>query len=182
MNGPYIRMSRAASTAKVILLSGIPAAGKSTYGRWLQTHKGYLSFDVENNALDSFGLTSQWNALFESNGLDTSFVRALDKSGRFVVLDWGFPPRCLPVVMALKQAGVEIWWFDGDRDAARQSFISRGTVPVECLDVQMRSIERAWPHLRAVFGDRIVNAIRSGPTYMTPEAVFDHMFGSQKRT
>ena len=134
--------------------------------------KDFLHLDVENGALDRFGVKSSWDSMFADTGTTRLFVDGLTRTGRFIVLDWGFPVGCLPIVESLKQAGVEIWWFDGDRDAARQSFIKRGTVPVECLDIQMRDINREWPAIKQVFGDHIVYSVQTGPTYLTSEAVF----------
>ena len=159
-----------------VLLTGIPASGKSTYGRWLQTAKGFLYLDVEHGELESVGLTAEWNSIFAPNGSVDSFVAALSRIKRPVVLDRGFPPHCLPVVESLKHAGIEVWWFDGNRPAARKSFISRGTVSVECLNVQMHGIQRNWSAIKGVVGDRVINTVTAGPTYEDPEITFVRMF------
>jgi hypothetical protein len=77
--------------------------------------KGFLYVDIENGGLEPAGLSSHWNAMFAPHGSANSFVAVLKQMPRPVVLDWGFPPRCLPIVESLKHAGVEVWWFDGDR-------------------------------------------------------------------
>jgi hypothetical protein len=61
-------------------------------------------------------------------------------------------------------------------DAARDSFIHRGTVSIECLDVQMGGIARDWSAIRRVVGDRIINTVKSGPEYQNPELIFARMF------
>jgi hypothetical protein len=131
-------------TFSPVLLSGIPGSGKSSFGRWLQAAKGFIYLDIENGALESAGLTPLWNSMFSPQRSVTGFVSALGRMANPVVLDWGFPPLHLPIVESLTQAGVEVWWFDGDRGAARDSFLRRGTVSVECLNIQMDAIAREW--------------------------------------
>jgi hypothetical protein len=161
---------------RIVLLTGIPASGKSTYGRWLESTKGFLYVDIENGGLEPAGLSSHWKAMFGPNGSTSSFVAALNQMGRPIILDWGFPPHCLPIVESLKYAGVEVWWFDGERNAARNSFVQRGTVSVQCLDVQMGGIERDWSAIMRVVGDRVIDTVKSGPQYQNPEIIFTRMF------
>jgi len=52
-----------------LLISGIPASGKTTLCKWLEENKGFLHIEVEE-----------------------PFVQALDKFKRPVAIDWGFPP------------------------------------------------------------------------------------------
>lgn len=162
----------------VVLISGIPASGKSSYGRWLAREKGFMHLDVEQpGVLRQTGLEAQWNDMFAAASVEL-FVKALRLAGPPVVLDWGFPPRCLSIVEALKNAGVDIWWFDGDRRAARESFLSRGSVSVHALDVQMAATEKAWPGIQAVFGSRLIETVSAGPVYLEPGIIFERMFGS----
>src|ERR1700685_129293 len=81
--------------SRLLLLTGIPATGKSTYGRWLETVKGFAYVDIENGGLEPAGLLPHWNAMFAPSGSASSFVGALDRMRHPVVLDWGFPPHCL---------------------------------------------------------------------------------------
>jgi hypothetical protein len=160
------------------MLSGIPATGKSTYGRWLAETNGVLHLDLENGDLDRHGLEAAWAASTSSAPEPPEvFVQALLKLNRRVAIDWGFPPEWLPFVKALHAAGVRAWWFDGDRDAARRRFIQRGTVPVQALDVQMRKIEAANLALRDFYGDRWLDIVHSDGTPTPWEDVYNLMFG-----
>jgi hypothetical protein len=167
---------------KIVLISGIPASGKSCYGQWLEIEKGFIHLDVEQNGvLAQTGLMAEWTAIFASGGSVTPFVVALRKLGKPVTIDWGFPPYWLSVVDALKAEGVEIWWFDGDRQAARESFVKRGTVQVAALDRQMAAIDGAWPEIKRVFGSHVINTVSTGGSYLKPEAIYRRMFGSAKK-
>lgn len=128
-----------ADCSQSIMLCGIPASGKSTYGDWLQQEKGMLFVDVEEDgALEGANLETQWSRLFNEPSCARDFVAGLaDRT----VLAWGFPVRCLPMLAALKEAGLVLWWLDGNRKAARDSFIVRGTVGLKYFDRQMLDIE-----------------------------------------
>jgi len=58
---------------------------------------------------------------------------------------------------------VEIWWFDGERDAARQSFIDRGTVGVECMAVQMVDIQQELLAIKSSVQRASVSSIKWRP-------------------
>lgn len=163
---------------KLILLSGIPASGKSSYGQWLAREKGFLHLDVEKNGvLAKAGLEPVFHETFQSRDV-MPFVRTLRSRERHVAVDWGFPPHCLWVIQALGRAGVDLWWFDGDREAARKAFLKRGTVAVANLDRQMGAIERAWPDIASTFGTHILRTVAAGPSYLAWSDVFAHMFGA----
>lgn len=125
----------------LLLIAGIPATGKSHFGRWLRREHGYVHVDIDEiSRLQNLGLAPALKACLQaSNG--AALVSALRALGTHVVLDWGFPPERLDVVREMKREGVEIWWFDGDRAEARKQFVARGTVPVSALDIQMQKID-----------------------------------------
>ena len=86
-----------------------------------------------------------------------------------VVVDWGFPPNCLPFVRSLVGAGFSHWWFDGDRDAAHESFLSRHDNPgwEDAWQIQLERIEQSWEEIAAVFSGRIIDVIGTGPSYLS---------------
>lgn len=162
---------------RLVLLSGIPATGKSTYGRWLSGTKGALHLDLENGDLERHGLAQAWSASATSPSESPEpFVRALRRLDRDGALDWGYAPPWLPFVTALHDSGVSAWLFDGDRAAARQAFIRRGTVSVEALDVQMQQIAAVEPALRAFYGVRWLDVMRPDGTYIAWDDLHELMF------
>lgn len=152
---------------KVLLLSGIPASRKTTFGRWLEGNRGFLHLDVETvGVLERHELRQEWDALFTR--APDSLLASLSRP---TVIDWGFPPHCLPFVRSLVGAGVQPWWFGGDGNAARQAFIARGTGSLVDFERQMTAIGANWPAIEAVFSPNILRVIEAGPTYVEPEAI-----------
>ena len=109
------------------------------------------------------------------------FVSALRGVGRPVILSWGFPLGCLPLVRRLHDVGVTAWWFDGDRAAARAHFIRRGAGSLDDWDRQMAQIEQHWPVLSAFYADRTIATVASDGTFMALEDDFARMVGHRRR-
>lgn len=165
----------AAVAAPILLICGIPGAGKTTFARWLEKTKGFLDLDVERDeTLCQAGLEELWEEVFTKRSVHP-FLDALRKLNRPVVIDWGFPPSCLNIVRALQKQGVQVWWFDGDRAAARRKFIERGTVWVECLDIQMIDIESEWKEIAAVIGANVLNVLDKDGMFLSPEAIYERI-------
>lgn len=165
----------------LLLISGVPATGKTTFARWLGEHRGFLSADVERGGLGPLGLQSEWNEAV-GHGRPTGLVAALGALHQPVALDWGYPTNSLPFVEALCSAGVGAWWFDGDRAAARRHFIERGTVPVDALDRQMANIDAVWPRLAAFYGDRIIHTVDAEGRFVDWTDVLDRIVGKTAAT
>ena len=106
----------------LVFIAGIPASGKSHFGRWLESKYGFVHIDPEeNNRLDSLSIHDVWDACFISRDC-APFAQALRRLKEPVVFNWGFPVPCLPVAAALKEAGFDSWWLDADTARARTEF------------------------------------------------------------
>ncbi len=131
------------------LITGIPGTGKTSVGDYLAAEH---DFEQPPTLMRFLGRGEQ--------GL-RSELDALAAKGRDVVVSWGFMPReQLPVVLFLRDVGFEWIWFDGNREAARRTFLDRGTVPEHLLDAQLMRIarhidlDRLQPRLLNSFDDR----------------------------
>jgi len=145
-----------------LLVSGIPASGKSTFCRWLEEKKGFLHVDVEKpGVLVRHGLAAPWQALLGAGASAPPLLEALEKFKHLVAIDWGFPPEHLDAVRKLSEGGVMLWWFASDWAVARRKFKERGTLPVELFDIQMRKIEATLQDINAVFRSHVVYALPS---------------------
>ena len=49
-----------------------------------------------------------------------------------------------------------------------------GTVPAWFM--QLWLIERAWAEITSLYGDRLINVIRPGPSYLDREEIFSRIF------
>jgi hypothetical protein len=159
-----------------LLVSGIPASGKSTFCRWLEEKKGFLHLDVEKTGvLDRYGLATAWATLFDANTPAASFVQALDRFKRPVAIDWGFPPEHLDTVRKLFDGGVMLWWFAADWAVARRKFKERGTIPVGLFDIQIRKIEANLPEINALFRSHVEYTLPSTRVYTPPDKIWESM-------
>ena len=123
----------------VILLSGIPATGKSEFARYLAREHSFAHYDLEcyPRGWPHQELKKIWDAD------RTAFVSQLRKHHDRVALDWGFPTSCLQLVLELQKSGVKLVWFDGDIDRARQVFVQRGGIAVQTFENQITEIRKA---------------------------------------
>jgi hypothetical protein len=76
--------------------------------------------------------------------------------------------------------GASAWWFDGDRLAARESWLDR-EVPVdeEAWRIQTAGVDAAWPIIADIFRSRIVRTIGPGRAYLHERQIDNLMFGDQ---
>jgi hypothetical protein len=160
----------------VILLAGIPGSGKTTFGEYLRDAKGATHVDIEEAASrTASGADPHWDR-FVRLGAARELVEWLGLGGRVGVLDWGFPPRLLGMVAALGQAGAELWWFDGDRQAAHAIYRSRSFKNSEVdWQAQFAAIEGAWPQIARVFDGHIVTTVMPGPRLSDPGNTAEQM-------
>ncbi len=93
---------------------------------------------AEPDGLDSAGLRPSWDAFTEGESR-MAFLREIQSREPFV-LDWGFPLGCSNIVLALIHAGIDAWWFEGDRITAREHYLRRNTHPVLDFDIQFSNI------------------------------------------
>jgi hypothetical protein len=154
---------------EILLLSGVPATGKSTFGRWLQQERGFLHWDLEKQAVLITGRQLEWSPLLETRPGIRYFVRELGRMRPRVALDWGFPPERLGIISALQEEGVHTWWFDGDRTAALESFRRRGTVPLAAWHIQVSKIEDHWHRIEETYGPRMIRTLDANGRYADPE-------------
>jgi len=155
-----------------VLLAGIPATGKSTFGTWLSKEKHFKHEDLERHPNHLEWLERKPPGRF----IDELRARWPD-----FILNWGFPPndRCFAKVRSLVDAGMTPWWFDGDRGAALDSFVRRDTVNREAWNAQLAQIEDRWADIEDIFGANRIDVIDSDGVYLTCPEIYEVMFGSE---
>ena len=136
----------------LLLITGIPGTGKTTYGNNFAREFGFLHHDLEDN-----------QTLNRFNTNPAQFIGELLNEKKHLVVTWGFGPdreRSVFLVQQLRDAGFKWIWFDGNRPAALREFQKRATVSERDLHVQMhrieqsRIVERLKPTVINSFDDR----------------------------
>lgn len=123
----------------VILLSGVPATGKSKFAHHLAREHGFAHYDLE--CYPRGWPQPELKEIWETDR--TAFVMQIRQNHDRVALDWGFPVSCLSWVKQLRDQDVQLIWFDGDLDRAREVFVRRGGIDVTNFDKQVEEIQRA---------------------------------------
>jgi hypothetical protein len=163
---------------RLLLIAGIPAAGKSHFCGWLAQHHGFVHVDPEQEGrLEQLGIAEVWRRAFHDHD-PGELLDALRALGPRVVLDWGFPPQLIYFAEELSENGVELWWFDADRRRARDEFIRRDTVPVAALDIQMLAVQEYWEAIRELFHPNIILVLDAEGMRMEPNAIWQTISGN----
>jgi hypothetical protein len=123
-----------AGNRKLILITGIPGTGKSTYGEEFSKLFGFIHFDLENR-----------ETLGQLLSDPDKFIEGVVGQRGNIVVTWGFLPNDeqIGIVKQFKDRGFKLVWFDGNRPAALRAFIKRRTVPEELFYLQMFRIENS---------------------------------------
>jgi len=123
----------------LLLLSGIPAVGKSSFGRYLARKHAFAHYDLECHprGWPHPELKPVWDSS------RASFVAQLKGLHERIALDWGFPATAMPWVGELLAAGVRLVWFAADIERARELFLQRGGIAVANFNTQVRGIQQA---------------------------------------
>jgi hypothetical protein len=156
----------------IILLSGIPATGKSTFARYLADEYGFAHYDLEchPHGWPHPELKGTW----EAN--PSAFLAQVRQHHDRIALDWGFPVYCLSSVNELRSYGVQLIWFDGDLGWARKEFKKRGDCkgPEQNFNNQVADIQReGYP---ASLNCVVVPALSSSGIFLDPHQIEDIVF------
>jgi hypothetical protein len=162
---------------QLVLLAGIPAAGKTFFSRWAERHRSFLHLNVETDGpYRCPELRPVWPSPSGPRDV-TPLAHAMRALDRDIILDWGFPVRCFSTVQAFKNLGFALWWFDADRDQARRAYLRRAGGPATAFDRQVADIAREWATIRPVFEPNIITTLSADGTRMAPELLYAKMFG-----
>ena len=162
------------SLPHLMLIAGIPSAGKTYYGDWLAAKQGFLHIDdVTANHLRLFGLHQAWEEALLLRDAHP-FIVELQKQGHPAVLNWAFPLDCLPFVGLMKHAGVTLWWFDADIEAARREHIRNGK-EAAAFDSQISDITAHRVQIDTLFRPNVLQVLTPHGEHMAPEAIFEAM-------
>lgn len=126
----------------IILLTGIPASGKSEFAKHLVNKYGFVQYDLERFP-EGWPESQRQEEKKLWDRSRPAFVSQVRDKYRRVVLDWGFPAHCLPWVQELQFSGVNLVWFDADIRRARENYLGRKKGDLVCFDSQVAAIKQA---------------------------------------
>ena len=120
----------------LLLLSGIPAVGKSSFGRYLARDYGFAYYDLE--CYPRGWPHPELKPVWDSSRVE--FVSRLKAYHCRIALDWGFPGHAIGWVQELLSAGAKLVWLEGDIARAREEFLRRGSIDVAEFDAQVSAM------------------------------------------
>jgi shikimate kinase len=99
-----------------LLLSGVPATGKSTLAKYLESERGYHHIDMEGN---------NFSAGYEFRKDRQKFLERFAAYDN-VVINWGFMPFAdRKDIELIRENGFTIVWLDGNRVASFREYMKR---------------------------------------------------------
>lgn len=165
---------------RLLVISGVPATGKSSYCRW-RADQGWVFINHDRANLSTRRIDRTWWSLVIS-GRAPEFVQVVEAAQEDVALEFGFPMGLLPQVRLLKAAGAQHWWFDANHQTAREAFIARNQeairlrqfeqfVPVEAFENYIHEIAAHHDEIRALFATKIIETLKPDGTRMAVEEI-----------
>jgi hypothetical protein len=176
---------------QTLLICGMPASGKTSFGDWLRDNRGYIHADLDAaSCLKAAGLPPFWTEKERIANLDSGrlreFVRHLRTVGKPSVLTWTFPTDMVDFGREMTSFGVVAWWFEADRLASRQRYAARNTVlrngvyakgkpDTTLFDRYVGAVSSNWARIAPIFGDRIIRTLGSDGRFIDPVSIFDRL-------
>lgn len=156
-----------------LLISGIPGTGKTTLGNYLEENFGFVHVDLTR--LEKDNIESEEHAHLENQ------IEDMCREDKDFVLTWGFGPGISShentLVMILGK-GVQMIWLDGNRNAARSSFLkressARSPLSASEFDAQVKRIDDNDPI--SLYHPAIVNTFQEDGTRRQMSKVVDEI-------
>jgi hypothetical protein len=158
-----------------LLLAGLPATGKSSFGNWLEQHKGYFHLDFdEEDIVQRRGFGQAQDLLWHQHQA-ASLLQGLIARDQPIVLSWGFAPHFLPTVRQVLNYGFVPVWFTATPATARQAFIARGGIDIKYFDQYMAQMTPLKPEILAMFGGHVLQPLQDDGRRLPFTAIYTHV-------
>ncbi len=162
------------AASPVLVLTGLPACGKSYFADWLRDTHGFVAYDTDRlqavPALIQGAFTRLCGHPTSDNA--SALLRLLQEGGQPVAWHWGFPPPLWRSVQAFQQAGAVTWWFFGPESEARRRFEARGAGCVADFTRQMGLIHEYRSQLAAMVGVHRLQTLRDDGSFFSVESIW----------
>jgi hypothetical protein len=158
-----------------LLLAGLPATGKSSFGNWLEQNKGYFHLDFdEEDIIQQRGFGHAQDRLWHHEDA-TPLWDGIVARHQPIVLTWGFAPQFLPLVKQLLTWGFVPAWFAASRSAARRAVIKRGGMDVKYFDRYMELLQPIEAEVEVLFGRNVLQTLRDDGSRLSFESIYEHV-------
>jgi dephospho-CoA kinase len=157
----------------VLLITGLPGCGKSTFVRYVRDRLGWNLLILEELPPGD-ALQRLWLQGLQC-GTAQAFVRALHSDPRRAIVEWGFAvdDPCLAMVKSMKGHGMRVVWFECPDDVARARFVTRGTVPEAAFDAQVAAIRQNCARIMEEIEPDVVDLLNPDGSARTTEELFE---------
>lgn len=155
-----------------LLLAGLPATGKSSFGTWLEPHKGYFHLDFDEEALVHQRGFGQAQDLLWHQHQTVPLIHGLLERQQPIALSWGFAPHFLPTVSQLLPYGFVPIWFTATPTIAWPAVIARGGIDVRYFDQYLAQLRPLEADILAVFGGHVLQPLHDDGTRLSCEMIY----------
>jgi adenylate kinase family enzyme len=148
----------------LLLITGIPGTGKTTYGDKFVNQFGFVHYDLEEpQTLNRFA------------GNPARFIADAVSQKKSVVVTWGFvlDEYQTALVLQFRSVSFKLIWFDGNRSAALRAFRKRATVSEEAFHAQMHRIEETKIVER--LQPTVINPLNAPGKFKSPKKLLKEM-------
>jgi hypothetical protein len=157
--------------ARFLVVNGWSNAGKTSFCEWLAKERGFDHVDCDKDGIKKSGLRSSWNKVEQG---DATALRD-EPQGRpkSTVIDWPYnPPWDLTLVVTLQNAGIPVWWFDADPQAAQKSFDERGEGNPQDFAAHSQANQQWRTAVARIYGERHLRTLHADGSRLSREQVW----------
>ncbi len=157
---------------RLIVLWGVPGAGKSRFASHLVEDHGFIFIDTDAG-VGTDRLRASWFSMI-NRGPTGPFLNEVATQAQPVVAEYGLWANAdnIALLRQLEIHGAEPWWFDGDRDACFAGWTQENERRERPLQDHLwrtvvAEIDQHMPALEAFYGrDRMLKTVGAGPSYV----------------
>jgi hypothetical protein len=162
------------SGGRLVLITGIPGAGKSYVLGELERH-GWRVLRGDDKARGHWAKddTRAWDLFVEGNHVGIARLAAAEPVG--LAIEFGFPGWMISTVELWISRGVEAWFLDGDHEAAFQAWRVTNDYPDHVFWDQLRSLVAVDAEISRVFGSRRIRTVAPGPVHAPVQGTLERM-------
>jgi hypothetical protein len=165
---------------KPLIISGVPACGKTAFGDWLRDERGFRHLDME--APQQQAQTARlWTEYQVGKFAEIRMVLDRLREGNpKLVVTWGFIPNSIGIGLLhmFQDVGFQPWWFTGPVAVARHAWVQRDNRPDASLfDAQMRRIDAVSADLNGLYVSTTLRTLEDDGSRLSFDEIELHIAG-----